>query len=438
MRWRIALEKLVNKKKILLFIPMYNCEKQISRVLGQIDDKIRIYIDEVLVVDNGSSDNGREVVKNYLENHQEIKITLVKNHENYSLGGSHKVAIKYAQTNGFDYLIVLHGDDQGRIVDILPYLESGEFEQYDCLLGSRFMKGSVLENYSWFRIFGNKVFNLIYTISAGKKITDLGSGLNMYNVRIFDSGYYLKCCDSLVFNYEMILKSVYLKHKIKFFPITWRESDQCSNVKIIKQSFKVLKLALRNFFNKRKFYLSDNRINKNFTYDCDVIARNFVYRVPMKKVHLVMPMCGHGARFAKEGFQNPKPMIEICGKPFFYWATKSLSKLPNIIDIIFVVLQEHIDQFKIDEAILQYFPGAKIIKLPKVLNGAVLTAMEGIKLINDDNPIIFNDCDHAFQTKEFEQFLNSEIEVDGGLLTLSPTKIYLVILNMMIIKKLWK
>ena len=129
-------------------------------------------------------------------------------------------------------------------------------------------------------------------------------------------------------------------------------------------------------------------------------------------------------------------MIEICGKPFFYWATKSLSKLPNIIDIIFVVLQEHIDQFKIDEAILQYFPGAKIIKLPKVLNGAVLTAMEGIKLINDDNPIIFNDCDHAFQTKEFEQFLNSEIEVDGGLLTLSPTKIYLVILNMMIIKKL--
>lgn len=137
----------------------------------------------------------------------------------------------------------------------------------------------------------------------------------------------------------------------------------------------------------------------------------------MKKIHLIMPMCGCGSRFAKEGFTLPKPLIQLQGKPFFYWATKSLSKLSNIMDITFIILQEHIDKFELDKKILNYFPDAKITVLPEVLNGAVLTCIEGLKNIDDDNPVIFNDCDHAFQTTEFEKFLNSNTDIDGGLLT---------------------
>lgn len=272
----IRLIKMENvKDKILLFIPMYNCEKQILRVLSKLNNDIFSYIDEVLIVDNGSTDNGVCVVKDYIQNHKYPKMTLVQNHENYSLGGSHKVAIKYAQENFYDFLIVLHGDDQGNIYDLLPYLESGEYRDFDCLLGSRFMKGSCLKNYSKFRIFGNKVFNIIYSICAGKKITDLGAGLNMYRVSIFEQDYYIKCSDSLVFNYEMILKSIYLKHKIKFFPIKWTESDQRSNVKMLRQSFATLKIALIYFFNKKKFFIKDNRLNKNLTYKYTVLQSNF-------------------------------------------------------------------------------------------------------------------------------------------------------------------
>ncbi len=405
------------KDKIMLFIPMYNCEKQIIRVLNQLNDEVASYLNEVLVVDNGSTDNGLNVVQNYLQNHPHIKISLVKNRENYNLGGSHKVAIKYAQLNHYDYLIVLHGDDQGKIADLLPYLKSGEYRDYDCFLGSRFMKGAKVKNYSKFRIFGNKVSNLIYSISAGKKISDLGAGLNLYRVSIFANNYHLRCRDALTFNNEMILKSVYLKHKIKFFPITWEEADQRSNVKMIKHSLITLKLALQNFFSKKKFYLADHRVNKNFTYDYNIVQRNFDYIQPMKKLHLIMPMAGHGARFLQNGINEPKPLITIQGKPFLYWSTRSLAKLQNVADITFIVLQEHIDQFQIDQRILEYFPDAKIVKLPQVLNGAVLTCMQGLGGIDDDCPIIFNDCDHAFKSDAFEAFLNSAEDADGGLLT---------------------
>ena len=36
-------------KKILLFIPMYNCKDQITRVLNQIDDEVQKYITEVRI-----------------------------------------------------------------------------------------------------------------------------------------------------------------------------------------------------------------------------------------------------------------------------------------------------------------------------------------------------------------------------------------------------
>ena len=112
--------------KILLFIPMYNCEKQITRVLSQIKEDNIHYFSEILVVNNISTDNGEQAIIDYAKNHPELPIKLLRNNNNYGLGGSHKVAFQYCLDNQFDYVIVLHGDDQGDIINLLPYLKSGE------------------------------------------------------------------------------------------------------------------------------------------------------------------------------------------------------------------------------------------------------------------------------------------------------------------------
>ena len=137
------------------------------------------------------------------------------------------------------------------------------------------------------------------------------------------------------------------------------------------------------------------------------------------KVHLIMPMGGAGSRFFKDGFVMPKPLIELKGKPFFYWATKCMSQCVDVQDITFVVLQEHINEFKIDTEIKKYFPDANIVVIPHLLKGAVLTCMEGVKEITDNNPIIFNDCDHIFKCEEFYNYCNSGNfeENDGALLS---------------------
>ena len=99
----------------------------------------------------------------------------------------------------------------------------------------------------------------------------------------------------------------------------------------------------------------------------------------MNKIHLIMPMGGGGTRFSNNGFEVPKPLIELQGKPFFYWAVQSVVKYVDVQDIIFVVLQEHIDKHQIDSRIREYYPDAVVHIIPEVLNGAVLTCCEGVK-----------------------------------------------------------
>lgn len=139
-----------------------------------------------------------------------------------------------------------------------------------------------------------------------------------------------------------------------------------------------------------------------------------------KKLHLIMPMGGAGSRFFKDGYIVPKPLIEINGKPFLYWATRSIEKSTNLADITFVVLKQHISDFNIDKVILSYFPTAKIevVDFEEVKSGPVMTCLAGIKNINDDQPILFNDCDHMFTCESFSIDLNSENwDYDGALLT---------------------
>lgn len=144
----------------------------------------------------------------------------------------------------------------------------------------------------------------------------------------------------------------------------------------------------------------------------------------MTELHLIMPMGGAGSRFFSDGFVVPKPLIEIAGLPFFYWAARSIEKYVKVKDITFVVLKQHITENRINEKILDYFPEARIVALDHILNGAVLTCMQGVKDIPDELPVLFNDCDHMFHCQPFYDFISSgEINrADGGLLTFESDK----------------
>ena len=139
----------------------------------------------------------------------------------------------------------------------------------------------------------------------------------------------------------------------------------------------------------------------------------------MSKIHLIMPMGGAGSRFYRNGYMIPKPLIEIAGKPFLYWAAKSIEKYVDAADVTFVVLNQHIRDFEINKVILSYFPAARIeiVDYEEVKSGPVMTCLAGLRHIDDDLPIVFNDCDHMFRCTEFNEMVKSGWDADGTLLT---------------------
>lgn len=258
-------------ERMLLFIPAYNCEKQIVRVLNQLDKSVLAYFEEILVVNNRSTDDTEKVVLDFLAEHPEKPIKLMRNDENYGLGGSQKMAFHYAIDHGYDYVCMLHGDDQGDIHDFLPMLAKGIYAKHDCVLGARFMRGSRLEGYSKFRTFGNIVYDFIFAFVTRQRIFDLGSGLNMYKTSMLEDGFFEKFSDNLMFNYIMILASHYYKHDIIFYPVSWREDDQVSNVKMVNQAITVLKMAFSYFFDNEYIH-TEFREKAHEAYTCKQIT----------------------------------------------------------------------------------------------------------------------------------------------------------------------
>ena len=129
-------------------------------------------------------------------------------------------------------------------------------------------------------------------------------------------------------------------------------------------------------------------------------------------------MAGEGSRFAKAGWTTPKPLIELNGQPLFKHAISSVSAVGVQMKYSFIVRQEHIDKYAIDEGIKSFLPEANIFSVLKTTRGAVETCLMAESAIADDDAIIVMDCDLEFRSKEFlriiKSILSESVEMSNG------------------------
>jgi dolichol-phosphate mannosyltransferase len=255
--------------RILLFVPMFNCEAQIRRVINSLNSNrgwLRHYIDQVLLIDNCSTDHSFEIATEALTDVSWVQTVVMRNQNNINLGGSHKAAFSYCIKEGFEYCIVLHGDDQASISDLAGILREKDYQYYDLILGARFKQDATLVNYSKIRELGNRALNLILSIIVNKRIYDLGSGLNLFGPKVLLDDAYLHFDNDLTFNIFLLLHSIKSKKRLLFFPITWREEDQISNAKVFRQGMKTIGIFLR-YLVKRIDSSTNNQPPKNRGFD---------------------------------------------------------------------------------------------------------------------------------------------------------------------------
>jgi len=259
---------MAKKPKVLVAIPAYNCERQITRVLDEIDEKLLNRVEEIAIIDNGSPDNTVQKVLDYKKTGRlGKKLRVYRNVSNYNLGGTHKVAFLRAEKLGLTHVVILHGDNQAKSDEANLLIDFAEqYPEFQTVLGSRFNKKSTLIGYDFKRIAGNKVLNAIFSALTFRKCEDLGSGLNLFALSDLDKKTYLQFADKLTFNYELLLDLIRRKVNFTYLPITWREEDQVSNAR----NFNIFKTALVNLFSWR-FGKHYEEVNKPDDYRCKEI-----------------------------------------------------------------------------------------------------------------------------------------------------------------------
>lgn len=258
-------------RKVLVAIPCYNCEKQISRTLHELVSKKTEQIDRILILDNQSKDETLKMAQEFVEKlpteKKELKekFLILKNEKNLGLGGSQKKAFFYGIKNNFHWIFILHGDNQADSQELYDLLQEANKYNYSCVLGSRFMRESRLVNYSLIRIIGNIFFNILYSLGAGKIIKDLGSGLNLFSKASIEQSNFLHHSNAMTFNMDLVLDLHSNKrNSIKFYPITWKEADQVSNARNLQVGIETTK-ALWRFLRGRKNnqYLDPEKFSYN-------------------------------------------------------------------------------------------------------------------------------------------------------------------------------
>lgn len=103
-------------------------------------------------------------------------------------------------------------------------------------------------------------------------------------------------------------------------------------------------------------------------------------------------MAGLGSRFAQNGYDLPKPLINVDGVPMIKRVVDSLDIDGNYI---FVVQKEHSVKYHLLDYLDEIAPGCKVIEIDGVTDGAARTALMAKELINDDTPLIISNSDQV-------------------------------------------
>lgn len=109
-------------------------------------------------------------------------------------------------------------------------------------------------------------------------------------------------------------------------------------------------------------------------------------------INIVIPMAGRGSRFAEKGFALPKPLIPVCGVPMTQVVIENLRpSCPHAFT--FICQQAHLEEFDLGAKLRRWSPGANVIAIDRVTEGAACTVLLAERIIDNDRPLMIANCD---------------------------------------------
>jgi len=127
------------------------------------------------------------------------------------------------------------------------------------------------------------------------------------------------------------------------------------------------------------------------------------------KINIVLPIAGLGKRFIDGGYETPKPLIQTNGK---HIVVKSLESVDyKDCNLFFIVRQEHIDGYQIDDILKEKFGNdVHITSIDYTTDGALSTCLLVEEYIDNENPLVIFTPDCYFEPKFNSKEINKKYD----------------------------
>lgn len=216
--------------KTIALICAYNEEKSIRSIIN----KTSKYVDAVLVVNDGSSDNTSREIKR-------TKAILIDHKINRGKGEALKSGFSFIKRKNYDLLVMLDADgqhDPKEIPKLIRELNKG----YDIIIGTRKKSKSRMPI---IRRCTNFITSLIVSLIIAQKVKDSQSGFRVMKTKI------LKNIELVSKRYdlesEILVKASRKGYKIGHASIKTIYGDETSKIHPIKDTFRFIRLIIRSF-----------------------------------------------------------------------------------------------------------------------------------------------------------------------------------------------
>ncbi len=169
--------------KILVSPVAFNEKIKLKNVIERfLKSRVHTKVD-YMIVDDGSDDGTTEMIASYSA--QGVKS--VKHPKRSGVGAAIRTAIRYAQANHYDILVIMAGNDKDNPEEIpfllVPVVEEG----YDLVQGSRYFgKVGSGGDMPFYRKLATRMHPYVFSLFTGRKVTDTTNGFRAMRVKMFE------------------------------------------------------------------------------------------------------------------------------------------------------------------------------------------------------------------------------------------------------------
>ncbi len=244
-------------KKVIVVMPAYNAGETLVRTYREV--VAQDYVDEVIVVDDASSDATVDIARDL------PKVLLHRHESNLGYGANQKSCYRLALEAGGDIIIMVHPDYQytPKLIPAMTSMIGNGL--YHCVIGSRILGGHALKGgMPLWRYVSNRFLTLVENILIGAKLSEYHTGYRAFSRELLQKLPLQANSDDFVFDNQMLAQVIWsgcVVAEVSCPTSYFAEASSINFARSVKYGFGCLLTALQ-FFMARMNWISIRRFER--------------------------------------------------------------------------------------------------------------------------------------------------------------------------------